>query len=827
MKLKKKASRLAGKAMRSVIDSFMGSGLMQEETAAQGERYVTPGIGPLIRQAGAESCVLLKNDGALPLEKGRPVAVFGRCQLDWFYVGYGSGGDVHAPYYAGLIEGLRAAGAEPVPELLDAYMAWTREKEHAADHGWWGHWPTHHPEMPLDPDLVRRAAQAAPAALVVIGRAAGEDRENTLTQGSYYLTDGERAMLDAVTAAFERVVVVMNIGSVMDMAWTRAYGDRLSALLIVWLGGMESGNAAADVLTGAVSPCGRLADTIARRYEDHPTARHFGGKAFNDYAEGIYVGYRYFDRHPDKVLYPFGFGLSYTSFAIRDGSVRRAGMPGDAEGDGGDTAGNAGDAARKPEKRNTASFTVTNTGAAAGKLAVPLWCRPPEGRIGKPVRVLAAFGKTRELQPGESERIELAWDDTCMASFDEAEHGFVLERGTYRLLADDTEIGSLTVGEETVVEVCEPLCRSSRALRTRILERLPREIGPEGAGQTAGAVSEKDPGVTVPGGRQAAGPEIRFEDVCAGRASLEDFIAGLSDDDLEALTRGHGMMGSPLGVPGNAGVFGGVTESLREKGVPVITAADGPAGLRLRRYCALLPCGTALACTWNTGLVEQLYRKVGEEMIRYGVDVLLAPGMNLHRDPLCGRNFEYYSEDPLLSGKMAAAAVRGVQGTGRAACPKHFACNNQETKRSVNDSRVSERALREIYLRGFEIAVKEGRPLVLMTSYNKVNGVWSHYNYDLVTTVLRGEWGFDGCVITDWWMRRSRSPEFPRLADNAYRVRAQVDVLMPGDMGHTARAYKADKSLRRTIGEPDGITRAELQRSAKNVLSLAIRIFPT
>ena len=285
-------------------------------------------------------------------------------------------------------------------------------------------------------------------------------------------------------------------------------------------------------------------------------------------------------------------------------------------------------------------------------------------------------------------------------------------------------------------------------------------------------------------------------------------------------------MNSPFGTPGNTGAFGGVIESLRKKGVRPLITADGPAGLRLQRFTSLLPCGTALACTWNTALVEALHRKLGEEMGHYGIDVHLAPGMNLHRNPLCGRNFEYYAEDPLLSGKMAAAAVRGVQSTGHASCPKHFACNNQETRRNTNDSRVSERALRELYLRSFEICVKEAKPLTLMTSYNKVNGVWSHYHYDLVTTVLRGEWGWEGTVITDWWMQRSRSPEFPQLRDNAYRVRAGVDVLMPGDMGHTARSYRPDASLLETLGKPDGITRGELERTARRVLQLELALPP-
>lgn len=770
-KLQKKLGKLA----QQIIDKAMGNGLMQEETTAEGQRYVTPGAGELIRQAGAEGCVLLKNRGVLPLQPGQAAAVFGRCQLDWFYVGYGSGGDVHAPYYVNLIDGLRNAGVKLHQPLLQRYTQWTQQEDNKADHGWWGHWPMHHPEMPVDSALAREAARAADVALVVIGRAAGEDRENTLTPGSYYLTDAERTMLDAVTAAFSKVVVLLNIGNIMDLAWTEDYGDKISGLMIVWQAGMESGNGVVDVLTGAVTPCGKLADTIARRYEDYPSAAHFGGRAYNDYAEGIYVGYRHFDRHPDTVLYPFGFGLSYTTFSLTADSLRR-------------------------EKGMTeVSVAVTNTGSRPGKEIVQLWCHPPKGRLDKPLRVLVAFGKTKTLAPGERETLTLRCDDKCLASYDEAASRFVLEAGAYSFTVNDVKVDGFTLEQEVTVEQCHPLCTAPDALRQRILDNLPQPFA-------------------------ASGKDISFADVRTGKAPLEDFIAGLSHEELEALSRGHGMMGSSYGVAGNAGAFGGVTDSLREKGVPPIVTSDGPAGLRLKKYCALLPCGTALACTWNADLLEALSGKVGEEMVHYGVDVQLAPGMNLHRNPLCGRNFEYFSEDPLLSGKMAAAMVRGVQRHGKAACPKHFACNNQETNRNRNDSRLSERALREIYLRNFEIVVKEARPLTIMTSYNKVNGVWSHYHYDLVTTVLRSEWGYDGCVITDWWMRKAKSPEFPKLRNNAYRVRAQVDVLMPGDMGHIAKQYKSDGTLLPTLGQSGGLTLGELHRTAKNVLTLALRL---
>ena len=752
-----------------------GTGLAQKETAASGERYVTPGMPELARRAAAEGCVLLKNDGVLPLDPARTVAVFGRCQLDWFYVGYGSGGNVHPPYRVNLMDGLDRAGVPYDRPLAERYRKWCSSKEHAADHGWWGHWPMSHPEMPLDPEAVRRAAEACDTALVVIGRAAGEDRENTLEKGSYYLTDLEREMLDKVTARFRHTVVALNTGGMMDLSWTEEYGEKLSAVLIVWLGGMESGSAAADVLYGKISPSGRLADTAARRYEDYPSSRNFGGRTFNDYAEGIFVGYRYFDTFaPDKVLYPFGWGLSYTSFQITAESLRR-------------DAGTV-----------EAAVTVQNTGQRPGREVVQLWCAPPSGGLQKPARVLTAFAKTEELPPGGRTALVLSCTDRDLASYDELRQAFVLEAGEYRFTVNGAEAGSFTLPEARVVESCEAVCSPDVDLKERILSRLPEEIPATG-----------DRG-------------YRLSDVAEGRASLDAFIAQLGDDELEALSRGHGMMNSRLGTPGNAGTLGGVIPSLREKGVAPITTADGPSGLRLQRYCSLLPCGTALACTWDAGLVEDLYRLVGREMRHYGVDLLLAPGMNLHRDPLCGRNFEYFSEDPLLSGKMAAAVVRGVQSQGVGCCPKHFACNNQESRRNTHDSRVPVRALREIYLRNFEICVREARPLTLMSSYNKVNGVWAHYHYDLMTTVLRREWGFGGAVITDWWMQRSASPEFPALRDNAYRVRAQVDVLMPGDWTHLARRYRPDGSLLKTLGRPGGITRGELQRTARNVLTLVM-----
>lgn len=803
----KKLKQKLGAIAQRVVDWGMGNGLMQEELTADGHDMVMPEMAALARRAGAEGCVLLKNEGTLPLKAGQSVAVFGRCQLDWFYVGYGSGGDVHPPYRVNLMEGLKNAGIPFDEKVAKTYADWCFSEDNKADHGWWGHWLMSHPEMPLEQSMVSAAAKRCDTAIVVIGRAAGEDRENTLTKGSYYLTDEETVMLDAVTSAFRHTAVVLDIGSIMDMAWAEVYGDKLSAILIAWQGGMESGNAVADVLTGKVNPCGKLSDTIARNYENYPSSSSFDGKEFNNYTEDIFVGYRYFETFAkDKVLYPFGYGLSYTTFECKPLALNWE------------------------RGTYTVSAQVTNTGNVAGREAVMLWCAAPQGKLGKAAKVLTAYGKTKLLAPGESETITLCFDERTFASFDDTgktgfANAFVLEAGEYQFFLGDVLAGTITIDETRVIEQCEEVCgikapfarmvaREENGtivareemlpygnvdLRQRILERLPEEI-------------------TFTGDKG-----YKLSDVAKGKISLDAFIAQLDDKELEALTRGEGCMGSALGVAGNAGAFGGVLPSLREKGIPPVITADGPSGLRLKKYCALLPNGTALACSFDDELIQQLFTHVGKEMIKHGVDVVLSPGMNIHRNPLCGRNFEYFSEDPLLTGKMAAAIVRGVQSQGVSCCPKHFACNNQETKRNTNDSRVSKRALREIYLRCFEIVVKEASPKVIMTSYNKINGVWSHYNYDLVTTVLRQEWGFGGVVITDWWMQKSASLEFPAIKDNGYRVRAQVDVLMPGNMGHLHKSYHSDGSLLKTVDKPGGMTRAEIQRTAKNVLSLILK----
>ena len=788
MKLKVKIDRLVEK----IIDKVANSGVSQEENTVSGEKAIFPNMPQVARKAAGEGSVLLKNKGILPI-KDETVSIFGRCQLDYFYVGYGSGGDVNAPYTVSLIEGLKSNGVALNEALLNEYRRWCNDNP--VIHGFWGHWPMNYPEMELSADIVKNAAKPSDIALVVIGRAAGEDRENKLIKGSYYLTDSEMNMLDLVTESFDRVAVIMNCGNIIDMSWTLKYGDKIGAIVYAWQCGMESGNGLADVLTGKISPSGKLTDTIAVNYEDYPSAKNFGNKAFNNYAEDIFVGYRYFETFDNtKVLYPFGFGLSYTDFEITVSDF-------------------------KYENGAKITATVKNTGNVKGKEVLQVYVTQPEGRLKKAKKSLVAFAKTNELAPNESGEITFDIEPYAFSSYDEGSHSYIIEKGKYEFLIGNC-VNSCTVAgtvdlEERVIEKLTPICpvkipftlitgevakAGQPVLKNRILENLPKEIGFKG-----------DKG-------------YKLKDVKDGKITLDEFVSQLNNEELEGLTRGQGYMDSELGVTGNAGAFGGILPSLREKGIAPIITTDGPAGIRIKKYTSLIPCGTALACTWNTELVEELAGIMGKELVHQGSDVLLAPGMNIHRDVLCGRNFEYFSEDPVVSGKMAAAFVRGIQGAGASACPKHFACNNQEVKRTVNDSRITERALREIYLKGFEICVKEAKPLNIMTSYNKINGVWSHYNYDLATTVLRGEWGYEGNVMTDWWMRKSVSPEFPKVKNNAYRVRSQVDVLMPGGISRVDKSYKVDGSLLKNLGKSGGITRGELERSAKNVLNLAMKL---
>ena len=774
-----------------------------------GEPYFHEEMSAVCRQAAAEGIVLLKNSGVLPLKKEEKTAFFGRVQRDWFYVGYGSGGDVNPPYRISPMAAIESRGDICYhEELAQTYAEWCANN--VPFEGMWGMWPTHFDEMPLSEELVDKAARESEKAVVFLGRAMGESMDNKLKKGCYYLADEEIQLLDQVTAAFAQVIVVIDAGNIIDLQWTKEYGSRIGALLYAFQGGMESGNALVDVLYGDVNVSGKLTDTIALRHQDYPAARNFGGSLHNCYEEDIYVGYRYFETFkPNKVLYPFGFGLSYTTFALKTQYWEENG-------------------------KCCLDVTVRNTGDRPGAEVVQIYVNPPQGKLGKPLRNLVAFQKTGVIDPGESEVLHFAIDPADFASYDDSgvtghPYCYVLEAGSYGIYVGSDvrsakQAASWSAQELTVTQTLA--CRAGAVTKmnrihpvledgryTPAFEPVPRRTG-----DLKAHILENLPAATAIPDRQ-----IHWEQVRRGEETLEDFVAQLNPAELDAITRGEGKMRSSLGVDGNAGILGGTTEGLRQKGVPVVTTTDGPAGIRISYSTSLLPCGTALACSWNPALVEKMGQLFGAEMAHYGTDILLGPGMNIHRDPLCGRNFEYFSEDPHVSGKIAAAMVRGIQSVpGRSACPKHFACNNQEWMRNRNDSRLSERALREIYLKGFEICVKESAPLTMMTSYNKVNGVWCHYQYELVTDILRGEWGYSGLVITDWWMQSSADPNFPALRNDAYRIRAQVDVLMPG--GKSNFSGDGDGSLVQSYLSPDGITLGEMQRCAKNVLRLCQKL---
>ena len=770
---------------------------------------VTEGIPELLREAGAEGTVLLRNDNVLPLKKDDILSVFGRVQYDYMYVGYGSGGDVIKPYTVNLIEGLEKSDINYNKELASIYENWC--KKNPPDHGFWGHWPHYYEEMYIETADIKKAAEKSTVAAVVVGRSAGEDRENHLTEGSYFLTEAEKSLIKRVSEAFEKTVIILNTGSIMDMSWEKEILKNKCAIMYVWQSGMESGNAVADVLSGEKEPSGRLTDTIAESYSDYPCSDDFGEKEYNNYTEDIFVGYRYFETFAkDKVLYPFGFGLGYSEF-------NREFVKANLEND-------------------TVSITVkaTNISDYCGKDVLQLYASQPQGKLGKPAKVLCGFEKTNALKNGESQDVTISFPLYAISSYDDSGKSghkscYVLEGGEYSFYLggnarDCEKIWSFTLPETRVIEELkeasapqhsfermiakeengkttydfENVPTATEDLRKVILKNLPKDCGYKG-----------DLGITL-------------ADVKNGKNTLDEFVAQLSPDELEAISRGDYTMDSSLGAKGNAGVMGGVLPSLRKKGVEPLTTTDGPSGIRIGACCSLLPIGASIASMWNTALTEKVYEKIGEEMTVKGSDILLAPGMNIHRSPLCGRNFEYFSEDPFITGKTAAAVVKGVQKAGVSACPKHFACNNQETNRTKTDSRLSERALREIYLKGFEICVKEAQPKSLMTSYNKINGVWGHYNYNLCTNILRKEWGFKGLVMTDWWMQYTESPEFPKLKDNAYRVRAGVDILMPG--GKRSGKRKPDGTLLKTYGEKDGITLGEMQEVAKHVLSVVLDI---
>lgn len=776
----------------------------------------------LCRTAAAEGAVLLKNENhTLPILPGETISVFGRCQLEYYKSGTGSGGAVNVPYRTNILDGLRDNHVSINESLVETYQSWLKDHPFDDGGGGWAAEPWSQQEMPLSDELVAEAAYVSSKALVIIGRTAGEDQDNADVAGSYRLTETELDMLRKVTAHFSKVAVLLNVANIIDMSWMEdfAYQNPITAVMYIWQGGMTGGLAVGDVLSGAVSPCGKLSDTIARSLTDYPSSANFGNELENIYQEDIYVGYRYFETFaPDKVLYEFGYGLSYTTFSVETISAHVTGSI--------------------PEGFLELSVKVTNTGEVSGKEVVQVYYSAPQGLLGKPAVELCAFEKTRTLNPNESQTLTITVPIRSMASFDDSgitDHKscYVLESGSYDVYVGNsirnvTRVPlNLTIPTLIVTEKLQEAMAPTKAF-TRLKPGTADENGVftteyEAAPLQTVSLQERIYNALPQALPQTGNQNILLKDVASGNASMEDFVAQFTTEELAALVRGEGMS-SPKVTPGTASAFGGVTDSLLAYGLPIACCADGPSGIRMEggQLATQMPIGTLLACTFHPSLIRELYTLEGQEMVENRVDSLLGPGINIHRNPLNGRNFEYFSEDPYLTGKMAAAVTSGIKAGGASATVKHFAANNQETNRSLVDSVVSERALREIYLKGFEIAVKEGQASSIMTSYNPINGHWAASNYDLNTTILRKEWGYDGIVMTDWWAKMN-DPVTGGDADEkntAAMVRAQNDLFMvTGNSGAETNPL-GDNTLSSVV---DGtLTIGELQRCAMNICRFLI-----
>lgn len=754
----------------------------------------------LSRCAATEGMVLLKNeDNALPLAKGEKVALFGKATIEYIKGGGGSG-DVNCPYIHNIYDGFSSKDVGIYMPLVDFYRDYVERESvniptQAQINATWDivnamefctkrddmtydTFASMHVKEPAVPDeLIESAAEFADTAIITLSRFSAEGVDRRPIPGDYYLSDIEKDLIDKAGELFRKVVIVINSGAVIDCEYF-AENDDVQAVLFGWQGGMEGGMAVADIICGDVNPSGKLADTIAKSYDCYPCKDDFW-ECFDhlDYTDDIYVGYRYFETiSPECVRYPFGFGLSYSEFVIGNPVVC------------------------ENNDKIIAVVEVKNEGNFAGKEVIQLYYSAPQGLLGKPAKELAAFKKTKLLQPGEKEMIMLSFDVEDMASFDDlgkvGVSAYVLEKGDYEFyigtsVRDANKADFVYVVEDSYItdqldSWCKPFKLKKRMLADGTFEELP--TGEE----------EYYYGENKPTGAAAPEKEVKF-DLVGEEISMDEFVAQFTIEELMDFVGGQ----APTGVA-NTGCFGG----LKRLSVPAVATADGPAGLRLDVETGIpttaWPCATLLACSWNPELIYDVGAAGGAEVRENNLGIWLTPAMNIHRDPLCGRNFEYYSEDPLLAGKCAAAATRGIQSQKVAVSVKHFACNNKEANRFGCDSRVSERALREIYLKGFEICVKEADPYTVMSSYNLINGQHTSESYELLTEILRNEWRFKGMVTTDWGVKN----------DPVKEVKAGNDMKM-----HCGYPEDLKKGL-----EDGRITRADLELCVKRILTIFTKL---
>ncbi len=759
-----------------------------------------------------EGTVMLENNGVLPLSKGTKVALFGRMQNHYYKSGSGSGGMVNVTHIDNIREVLEN---EPDivldEELLKEYEQFDIDTPISKGIGW-GQEPWSQEEMSLTDEMVDKYASRNDVAIMVIARLAGEDRDNVDDKGAYRLADKEEEMIAKVCAKFSKTIVLLNVGNVIDMNFVDKY--KPGSVLYVWQGGMIGARAIPNILTGRATPSGHLTDTIAKEIEDYPSTSNFGiGDGLKDiYQEDIFVGYRYFETFaPEKVMYPFGYGLSYTTFEYSDVTF---------------------------EKKDNVKITVkvTNTGSYKGQQVAMVFASCPQGVLGKPARELCGFEKTRVLNPGESETLVVevnpayfaSYDDGCKTDFG---YSWVLEAGKYNFYLGDNVrdaklAGSFELSETVLVEKLDtalaPIEEYDRMTAKEVDGKVVLEYAPVATRTKDALASRIDnlPEEII----QTGDKGIKFQDVKSGKNTMDEFIAQLDDEELTLIVRGEGM-GSPKVTTGTAGAFGGLSKELQAMGVPACCCSDGPSGMRIDsgKYAFATPNGTCIASTFSKGAVTNLFEYFGIEMLSNEIDVILGPGMNIHRHPLNGRNFEYFSEDPYLTGIIAASELQGLHKNGVTGCIKHFCVNNREHLRQFMSSVVSERALREIYLRGFEIAVKDGDAKSIMTVYNRINGTYGASNYDLTTRILREDWGYTGIVMTDWWAFccDKAYEEGERMA-HSYMVRAQNDLYMC--CSSVERSHLNDNNTYEMFmkNDPSIITRRDLQRCAKNVLNFAI-----
>lgn len=751
------------------------------------------------QRAASEGIVLLKNDDKLlPLKISTPVALFGRGATQTVKGGTGSG-EVNSRYEVSVFEGLKNARFRIVNEdylrkydrtYKQARSAWRKIlMDKAAEYADGALFfenvycttpfvcPPEAPVEKFDADI----------AIYVLSRSAGEGLDRDAGKGDYMLSDEEETLLSDICRLYKQVIVILNVGGCVDLSFVDRY-ENIASLLLLSQAGSEGGNALAHVLSGKICPSGKLTDSWAYRYEDYPCSNSFsrlGNLYRQEYLEGIYVGYRWFDSFDIPVRYCFGHGLSYTSFEIKALSI---------------------DYENETVKIRA---EVKNTGFIAGKEVVQLYASCPDGRLCKEYRRLVAYAKTKLLAPGESETFKISVPVRLLASYDEALPGWIMEKGNYILwlgssLDTSTPFAKAILNEEAVLEKTRNLCAPSSLIN---------EIQPENrkALPEINGLEINIPACSI------SCRNIEYEKTNMNTDEAEQIVNELNAEQLISMVCGDPYKSQTateatdqLFVPGSAAE---TSSAALDNGVVSIVLADGPAGLRLSKFydvendrilprgflaniedgalcpdngvrgeryyqcCTAFPVGTLLAQTWDPYLQYEIGAAVAEEMSIFGVTLWLAPGMNIHRNPLCGRNFEYYSEDPLLSGSTAAAITQGVQSRpGCGVTIKHFAANNAEDKRMYSNSIMSERTLREIYLKGFEITVKKSTPMAIMSSYNLLNGIHTANSAELCTAIARDEWGFDGIIMTDWTVTIN--------AENcsaACCIMAGNDLIMPGD----------------------------------------------